>query len=197
PHESPWIMVGPLVVLALGAAAAGLAGSPVMDNRFFHLLGEPHAHEGVDVPILIWSSVAMIGGMTLAWFVGVQRRTLLPEPLRPWGRQLYTLAVNKYYVDELYDRWIIQPFFRLTGGLSRFDQQVIDQAVNGAGNAGVRLSEWKAWIDQHVVDRAVNEVARLARWCGVSLRWVQTGVVQQYLLVVIVSVVLFSVAVRR
>ncbi|MBI1992570.1 MAG: NADH-quinone oxidoreductase subunit M, partial [Candidatus Omnitrophica bacterium] len=99
--------------------------------------------------------------------------------------------------DEWYDRLIIQPFVRLAGGLSRFDQQVIDGAVNGAGSAGSRLSEWKAWIDQHLVDRAVNGVAQLTRWCGASLRWVQTGVVQQYLFVVIVSVVLFSVAVRR
>jgi NADH-quinone oxidoreductase subunit L len=190
-------MVGPLVVLAIGAGAAGLAGSPVMGNRFFHLLGDTHAHEGVDLPILLWSSAAMIGGIALAWLIGVQRRNLLPEQLRPLGQRLYTLAANKYYVDELYDRWIIQPFFRLTGRLSQFDQQVVDGVVNGAGKAWARLSEWKAWIDQHLVDGAVNGVARLARGCGAHLRWVQTGVVQQYLLVVIVSVVLFSVAVRR
>src|SRR3989338_5357701 len=195
-HESPWIMVGPLVVLAIGAAAAGFAGSPVMGSRFFHLLGDAHAHEGIDMPILFWSSAAMVVGIALAWVIGVQHRALLPQPLRPWGRRLYTLAANKYYVDEWYDRLIIQPFVRLADGLSRFDQQVIDGAVNGAGSAGSRLSEWKAWIDQHLVDRAVNGVAQLTRWCGASLRWVQTGVVQQYLFVVVMSVVLFSVAVR-
>jgi NADH-quinone oxidoreductase subunit L len=196
-HESPWIMVGPLVVLAIGAAAAGLAGSPILHNRFFQLVGDAHAHEGIDVPILLGSSAALLIGIGLAWVVGVKHRNLLPEPLRPLGRQLYAWASNKYYIDEAYDRAIIQPFLRLTDRLYRFDQQVVDGAVNGAGAAGWRVSQWKAWIDQHLVDRAVNGVAQAVRGLGGALRWAQTGVVQQYLLVLVVSVVLLSVAIRR
>jgi NADH-quinone oxidoreductase subunit L len=190
-------MVGPLVVLAMGAAAAGLVGSPVLQSRFFHLLGDAHVHEGMDLPILLWSSAAMLVGIGLAWVVGVKHRSLLPEGLRPLGRRLYTVAANKYYVDEGYDRAIIQPFLRLTSRLSRFDQEVVDGAVNGAGRAGARLSQWKDWMDQHLVDRAVNGLAQAIRGLGAALRWVQTGVVQQYLLVLVASVVLLSVAMRR
>ncbi|MBI4004272.1 MAG: NADH-quinone oxidoreductase subunit L [Candidatus Omnitrophica bacterium] len=197
PHESPRIMVGPLMVLAVGAAAAGFAGSPFLQNRFFHLLGDAHAHEGIDLPMLLWSSAALLAGVGLAWVVGVTRRNLLPEALRPLGHTLYVWASNKYYVDEAYDRAIIQPFLRLTGRLDRFDQTVVDGAVNGAAAAGWQVSQWKAWIDQHLVDRAVNGVAQTVRGLGAVLRGVQTGIVQQYLLVLVVSVVLLSVAIHR
>jgi NADH-quinone oxidoreductase subunit L len=196
-HESPPIMVIPLLALALGAALAGLVGSPWMDHQIFHLLGAGDAHHGLDLPILALSTLALAVGLGLAWLVGLQRRNLLPVPLRPLGRRLYSWAAHKYYVDEVYGRAIIQPFLRLTERLSTFDRDVVDGAVNGAGHAGWRLSQWKGWVDQHVVDRAVNDLAQAVRASGAGLRWVQTGVIQQYLLVVVVSVVMLSMALRR
>jgi NADH-quinone oxidoreductase subunit L len=196
-HESPMIMVAPMAVLGAGAAFAGLLGSPWLHHPFFRLLGETHVHEGLDIPVLVLSTAAAALGIWLAWQVGVRRRNLLPEPLRPLGSRLYRLAANKYYVDEAYDQWIIRPFLAVTEALARFDLRVIDGAVDGAGRAGWSLGLLKERFDRAVVDRFVNVLALAVRETGGALRWVQTGVIQHYLLVVVVAVVVLSVVLRR
>ena len=196
-HESPMIMVLPMSVLAIGAVCAGLVESPWLGHRFFQLLGDAHVHDHIDPLVAGWSTVALLIGVSLAWIVGVQRRRLLPEGLQPLGRALYTLAVNKYYVDELYARGIIQPFLAATRALSRFDQTVIDGAVNGIGHLGWMISQWKEWFDRTVVDGAVNGIAELTRSAGAGLRRIQSGIIQQYLLVVAVAVVVIAAILRQ
>ena len=196
-HESPMVMVLPMTLLALGAAAVGLAGSPWLHHPFFQLLGVTEAHERIDLPILLWSTLAAAAGLWLAWIVGVKRRNLLPAALRPLGTRLYTLAANKYYADEFYGWAIVQPFLALTRALARGDQRVIDGAVNGAGRLGASVGRWKERFDRTVVDRLVNGIASTVRGLGAGLRRIQTGVVQQYLLVVVVAVVALSVLVHR
>ncbi len=194
-HESPPVMVAPMLVLAVGAVAAGLVGSPWLGSPIFHLL-QAHAHEHVDLPVLIWSTAALLTGMGLAWVVGFQGRNLVPGPLRPAARRLYALAANKYYVDEIYQRCIIEPALSATRALSEFDRRVIDGAVNGAGTAGWRLSQWKERFDRLVVDRIVNGLAETVREGGAVMRRAQTGIIQQYLFVVVGAVVALAVLVR-
>ena len=196
-HESPAVMVLPMTVLAVGALVAGLAGSPWVHYPFFHLLGVTDAHEGLDLPVLAWSTAAAALGLWLAWAVGVKHRTLLPGALRPLGVRLYTLASNKYYVDEFYDRAVIRPFLALTRALAREDRRVIDGAVDGAGRLGASVGRWKERFDRLVVDRLVNGVASTVRGLGTGPRWIQTGTVQDYLLVVVAAVVALSVIVHR
>ena len=196
-HESPFIMVGPMAVLAAGALVAGLTGSPWLHHPLFQLLREPHVHEGIDLPVLLLSMLAAAIGIWLAWIVGVKRRNLLPAALRPLGTRLYHLAAHKYYVDELYDRFLIKPFLAATQGLATFDRTVIDGAVDGAGRVGWSLGALKARFDQAVVDRLVTGIGRVVRRLGATVRWIQTGVIQQYLFVVVMAVVVLSAILRR
>jgi len=197
PHESPGIMVWPMAVLALGAAGVGLLGSPVTHFHIFHWLGVTEAHEGIAWS-LVFTSVVVAGlGLALAWVVGFQGRSLVPEALRPLTRRLARLAANKYYVDEAYDRVVITPFLAVTRGLARFDQRVIDGAVDGAGAFGAWLGRVKAWVDQALIDRFVNGMAAAVRGLGVAGRRLQTGIIQQYLLVVVVGVMVVSFVIHR
>ena len=143
------------------------------------------------------SSGALLVGWWLAWTVGFQRRNLLPAILRPLGSAWYRTAAGKYYVDEFYQWALIKPFLRIARVLSRFDGVVIDGAVNGMGTFGAWVSQVKAQFDRLVVDGLVNGVARTARNAGILLRRIQTGIIQQYLLVVVVSVVVLSLLLRR
>jgi len=195
-HESPMSMVLPMVVLAIGAVVAGLLGSPWLHQPLFHLLGGVEPHGGLDVPILLWSTLMAAAGIWLAWAVGVRHARLLPWWLRPLGTQLYTLAAHKYYVDEAYQRLVIAPFLAATRALARFDLRVIDGAVDRTGAAGWSVGQWKERFDRLVVDRIVNGLAQTVRGGGAVLRLVQTGIVQQYLLVVVVAVVTLSLVLR-
>ncbi len=198
PHESPAVMVAPMTVLGVGAVLAGLAGSPWLRHPFFHWLGVGvvETHQDLDVPVLLLSTLAVGAGAALAWVVGVQRRRLLPAGLAPLGARLYAWAANTYYVDEAYARWILAPFAAATERLAAFDRRVIDGAVDGAGAAGWFVGQWKERFDRLIVDRIVNGLAQAVRGLGAALRWAQTGIVHQYLLVVVLSVVVLSVILR-
>jgi NADH-quinone oxidoreductase subunit L len=195
-HESPLVMVLPMAILGIGAAFVGLTGSHWFHHPFFALLGVHNAHEHIDIPVLVWSTAAAGAGFALAYVVGFRRQNLMPEPLRPAGAALYRLAANKYYIDELYGAVIIRPFFALTRGLSRVDQKIVDGAVNGAGSLGWLFGQWKDRIDRRVVDGFVNGLAYLTRGLGIGLRWLQTGIVQHYLLVVVAAVAIVSLLVQ-
>jgi hypothetical protein len=64
---------------------------------------------------------------------------VLPQPSRDPGeleRKLPSLArllANKYYVDEMYDAWIVQPYWKLCAALDAFDRKFVDGLVNAAG----------------------------------------------------------------
>jgi NADH-quinone oxidoreductase subunit L len=194
PHESPAIMSLPLVALAVGAALVGWIGSPGF-SPFFTLLGVHEAH-GFDLPVAALSTLALAVGSTVAWIVGFRRRNLLPAFLRPAGLALYRLAAHKYYVDELYQRLLIHPVWALGGLLSTFDRVVVDGAVNGSGRVGAWASEVQAWIDREILDRCVNAIGTTTRGLGRVMRWIQTGMVQHYLLMAVIAVVVLAVTVR-
>ena len=101
-HESPRVMTIPLGILAIHAAGIGLIGSPLGHRWFFRLLEFHEPEEGIAIPMVLLSAAIVAAGLWLAWTVGVRRRQLLPEGLRPFGHWLYTCAVHKYYVDDLY-----------------------------------------------------------------------------------------------
>ena len=196
-HESPWVMVLPMALLGVGAVCVGLVGSPATHFQLFHLLGVNDVHEGIDVPILFWSTAAAMLGFGLAWTIGLKRRQVMPRPLRPFGQWCYQLAVNKYYLDELYAWAIVRPLFAMSRFFAFFDQDVVDAAVNETGRTWRGIATLKAWIDQHVVDRGVNGLATVTRALGQRGRRLQTGMIQQYLFAVVIATVLCSVLAQR
>ncbi|RLB75188.1 MAG: hypothetical protein DRH15_14465 [Deltaproteobacteria bacterium] len=129
---------------------------------------------------------------------------------------LYTAMRNKFYFDELYHatfiqgaikladlsynfdyNWVINPIVNLVGrtgvllsrGLGVFDSTVIDGLVNLVGRGGVLSAVFSGFFDNKVVDGIVNGLATVTGWIGTNiLRPIQTGKVQNYLLVVLISV---------
>jgi NADH-quinone oxidoreductase subunit L len=112
-------------------------------------------------------------------------------------RPVYLLAAHKYYIDELYEAVIINPVLALTRWAFRFDQRVIDGAVNRTGSAGLSLSALKGWIDQHILDGLVNGMAFTIGRTGAVIRLIQTGLVQNYLLIAAGGAVILFLFLRR
>ena len=134
-HESPAVMVLPMVVLAILAVVSGwLPASHFLGGHsvgFFHLFTHPH--------LLPWISLALGGlGIFLAYAI-YSARWLSAETLGRVFSSLYTVLSRKYWLDELYERVIvvrilIDGFFYL---LHLFDDYVVDGVVNGA--AGITI----------------------------------------------------------
>ena len=108
-------------------------------------------------------------------------RSRVPHDLKKRFVGLWTVAYNKYYVDEAYHAVVIRPALFLAAFLSWFDQHVIDWIVNFAGWLARLVAAIDDAIDKYVVDGAVNGVGGLTREGGRVLRRIETGRIQTYL----------------
>ena len=105
PHESPMIMVIPLLVLAVLALLGGVLG-PWVDSFLAPVFGHvAHPHDNVLESIAL---IVGIGGIVIAgllYLVSTRHLDLFKEALAP----IYDLLFHKYYVDEIYDYLIVRP----------------------------------------------------------------------------------------
>ncbi|MGC2210781.1 MAG: NADH-quinone oxidoreductase subunit L [Candidatus Korobacteraceae bacterium] len=119
----------------------------------------------------------------------------VPEPIAAASMPIYTTLLNKYYVDELYDK-VFTGRSKVGGvrlgaigagdALWKFDAEVIDGGVNGAGWFTRLMGILSSWWDKWVIDwLCVNGPANIARAFSKPVRWVQVGLVQWYALVMV------------
>jgi NADH-quinone oxidoreductase subunit L len=177
PHESPFTMAAPLVILAVPAVAFGFWNMPFdgMD-RLGHLLegalpsaSKEQLHHGEFNLAIAAASLALgAAGIGLAYAIYIAK-AISAESLRKMFGPVHTLVANRYYIDQLYENVIIRDLLyrNLLRGLQWFDTNVIDFTVNGAAQA--------------------------TRWSGDRLRWVQSGSVQAYGTVGFAGLILASV----
>ncbi|MBB6122654.1 NADH-quinone oxidoreductase subunit L [Sphingobium subterraneum] len=123
PHESPWVMLLPLVVLSAGAVLAGFlfhgafidpeGGAQFWDASTL-AFNEHLMHASHEVPKWVkWSPfVVMLTGLTVAWLAYI-RHTDWPARFTATFRELYAFLLNKWYFDELYDAIFVKPAFSI------------------------------------------------------------------------------------
>lgn len=189
-HESPKIMTLPLVILAVLSAVSGLLGSPLTHHWFSHFIYfHPEHHPEVNY-LVMYSSIAVgLLGLGLAWLF-YKACPDIPKALAENLKPIYNLLLNKYYIDEIYDKFIIQPFLALTKFAFSFDAKIIDGLVNLTGAASVVTGNIQAWIDQYIVDGMVNLTASGVNALGLILRRLQSGFIQNYILLIFTSVII-------
>jgi NADH-quinone oxidoreductase subunit L len=144
-HESPAIMVGPLVFLALMAIGAGWWNLTGGFDSFMGHEGEVagggiatlvtifgHTVKGIPLPLI--SFLVALFGIFCAYAV-YHRKWVTAESLGRAFGPLYTLVYRKYFFDELYENIIIKVALLkgLFNGFQLFDSRGVDGAVNGAG----------------------------------------------------------------
>jgi len=103
----------------------------------------------------------------------------------------HRLLSNKYYVDELYNATVISGTFGAGEGLWTVDRNVVDGAVNGAGKVTVVGSWFSGLTDRTVVDGLVNLVGWIVQESSLVFRRFQTGLVQNYALLMLFGVFAF------
>jgi len=170
PHESgPWMAL-PLVFLAAASLIVGFAGFPPERGRLHdflhHAFEHVHAHEvtmTMTWTFAIISTVVALSGV-LGAYLTYMRGSINAEALADRFPAVYRFLYNKWYFDELYNAFIVQPLTNFAQFLWRVvDVGVIDAAVNGVGTGIAGLSQ--------------------------RLRHVQTGLVANYALAIALGMV--------
>jgi NADH-quinone oxidoreductase subunit L len=179
PHDPSAVMRVPLIVLAGLSVAAGFIGMPIVKGA--HLIGaylEPVFRRyplppgalghtlhspGLELVMMFVSLAIALAGILLAMYLYLIDITL-PERLSTQFRGLYRLLSANYYVDEMYDRLIVEPIKRGATWL------------------------W-AQVDMGIVDTTVNQAGEFVRHDGAWLSRVQTGFVRNYALSIFLGAV--------
>ena len=133
--------------------------------------------------------IALIGIVTAYRFYVQSPETA--DRLKERYAGAHKLLYNKYFVDELYDATFIKGTMKSSFGLWTFDRRVVDGAVNGTGWVTVFASWISSLLDRYVVDGAVNLVGRSSEESSFVFRRVQTGLVQNYALLMLAGVCAF------
>ncbi|MGH8987400.1 MAG: NADH-quinone oxidoreductase subunit 5 family protein, partial [Acidimicrobiales bacterium] len=163
PHESPWVMRAPLVVLAFFALFAGAVNLPwvhvgTMEQWLGPVFGQrmfvPHESAGGQIGLAIADGVVAVAAAVIAW--GVWRRKSDRPALEPAFLQ------RVWYWDDVYDTVIGRP------------SQALARAC-------------AVVVDGRLIDGAVNGIGRLVRSTGNGVRRAQTGFVRNYVVGIVLG----------
>jgi len=158
--ESPWLMIGPVALLAALAIVIGFFSNPTVDvgpidkHSFAHFVTVeneavfPTEHAAVEAGSEPEFNFVIAGASTLLALAGVGlaylmylRGSISPASVGARLQPIYRLIFRKYYVDELYeDQLVRRGFYRyIADGVRWFDEHWID-------NANVHLYTWVSRI---------------------------------------------------
>ncbi len=142
PHESPSVMVAPMVILAILAVVSGLWN---VTGQFGAFMGHGEVHSfaqgffGILTHPLPWISLILAGlGILLAYAMYSAKR-LSPERIVSRFSSLHTLFSRKYWFDEVYENIIVGVVLikGLFAGLQLFDSRGVDGVVNGVADTTI------------------------------------------------------------
>jgi NADH-quinone oxidoreductase subunit L len=170
--------------LAEAASEAAHAAEPSGEGGGAHLsqLGE--------IGLMLFSVIVGALGIGIAYRFYV-RAPEIAENLAQRFAGAHAVLLNKYYVDELYEASAIAGTMAAARGLWTFDARVVDGAVNGTGWLTMLSSGFSHLVDKYVVDGSVNLVGTILEESSFVLRRLQTGLIQNYALVMLFGVFAF------
>jgi NADH-quinone oxidoreductase subunit L len=195
-QETPWTMTLPLIILSVFAIGYGWVGIPehfpllggLVPNWIHEFVGgtlaeHPEAVEFSWAP-LITSLVVALGGLGLGYLAYRNVGSAAEDKLQ------LGLLKNKYYFDEIYDAVVVKP---VTWFADKVVYQIMDRGfidgilhLFGPGTQGIGDS-LRNYFDLPVINRFFGDgSANSTYWSGVKLRLVQTGRIQQYLMLALI-----------
>ncbi len=194
-QETPWTMTVPLMVLSVFAIGYGWVGIPedfpllggLLPSWFHEFVGGTLAEHPETIPFnpvpLTVSLVVALGGLLLGWLyyrnVNSAKEDFFQIPL----------LKNKYYFDEAYQVVFIKPVIWLSEVFTKWaDQGVIDGILHFFGPATGGIGGFiRQYIDLKVINEFIGDgLAAVTQETGRTLRPIQTGRIQQYMMLSLV-----------
>src|SRR5204862_4933856 len=151
---------------------------------------ESHVSRNVEIGVMGFSLLVAICGILLARKFYVTSPDISEGLAEQWAGP-HRLLSNKYYVDELYDATAISGTFAAGNGLWAVDRNVVDGVVNGSGWFTIISAWFSGLADKTIVDGLVNLVGRICEEGSFWFRKIQTGLVQNYALLMLFGVFAF------
>jgi NADH-quinone oxidoreductase subunit L len=180
-HESPKVMLIPLLILAVFSAfgvlplilkginttSLSLFLDPVFRTSIVILHNIPEMASGTTIILMLVTFVLMAISIYLSYSVFVKRKRI-PSENEVLTQGLVKLGRNKFYLDEVYNTIIIKPVLKLSDFL-------------------------RNTIDIKIFDRIIESVGKFVMYSGSKIRLLQTGNVGFYLFAMVICIILVLV----
>ena len=210
-HESPPVMVYPLVALSVLAVVAGWTlpggfgianmidqarpagtGGTELGGLLFRAFTVPaehasHAHD-IHVTASLTAFATAASGVLLAAAMYVWR-VIPPAAVAAAAKPLYTFLANRWYFDEIYRFLFVLPVLGISRLVSATDTGVIDKFIEGLAWGAKQVAGFDAWLDRTLIDGLVDGTANATWYAGLELKKLQTGQLRQYVMFIALGTV--------
>ncbi len=199
-QETTWTMTVPLMFLSTFAIGAGWVGIPewfsggLIPNWFHEFVGSTLADIPLATPFnlipLLTSLIVALGGLLIGWLVYRNIQTAKQDFLQ------IPVLKNKWYIDEIYNFLFIKPsyWFADTFVYKWMDKGLIDGILHLIGKVTADIgSTIRTYFDLPVINRFLGDgTGWLIKWTGQNMRPIQSGRIQQYMLVSLLILLLIA-----
>ncbi len=214
-HESPWVMTGPLILLAIFAAGCAFGGeqgwlyqsiagsepavfaqqAPQTSAQVttivlpgHHAVHEVHGQAGTLALLVAFA------GAILAFLV-YGLRIIDPADIKKQFAGVHRFLVEKWQFDEMYDAMFVRPAQVVGSWMTAFDRNILDGFLHWIVALMIKISHWDRWFDERAVDGLVNLVGGKTHAVGTKIREVQGGYLRQYITALLITVGALAVVV--
>jgi len=201
-HESPIVMIGPLMVLGLLSLAGGFIGFPPEHGWLHQFLapvagvaGEHEVGTGLVLSLMMIATGIALFGWALAHYL-YSMNTTAPDRWAAKAGGVYTTLLNKYYVDELYDLLFVEFTKKVGRSFDWFDRVVIDGIVRGVAQMAELGAEGSTWVEKHLIYGGVNIVGYGNHLLAKQWRQIQSGMVHHYAAIIVAGLFLLAVVIQ-
>ena len=202
-HESPMVMIGPLMALGVLSVVGGVVLGFPPEHGWLHTFLAPVVnpvgeHEpGIGMTFLLMGTATLIA--LLGWGLAHFLYGVSPATADGWATKfsgLYRMLLNKYYIDEIYDFIFVEPLKRLGHLLDWFDRTVIDGLVRGVGQLADWGSAGSTWVEKYIIYAGLNVIGYGNHLAAREGRKIQSGLVHHYAAIIVAGLFLLAVVVQ-
>jgi NADH-quinone oxidoreductase subunit L len=209
-HEAPNVMLYPLIVLAVLSVIGGFIGvfpgllRGELEHGWFQNFLQPvtagsgraaegghgAGQTGLWIVMVVTTLIGAAGWFTAHYFYHL--RPEQPDLLMNRMKTAYDWLFNKYWVDEAYDKTVVEPSKGLGRGLDTVDTAVVDRAVVGVWQATEMGAAASTWFEKYVIYGSINVTGYANHLAARVLRKLQSGLVHHYATVLVAGFVLLA-----
>jgi len=201
-HESPMVMIGPLMVLGFLSLAGGFLGFPP-EHGWLHQFLAPVASAGgtheVSTGLILTLMMIATGIAFLGWGLAhylYSMNTTAPDRWAAKAQGVYNTLLNKYYVDEAFDFLFVEPLKRLGQLLDWFDRVIVDGIVRAIGQMTELGAAGSTWAEKHLIYGGLNTIGYGNHLLAKQWRQLQSGMVHHYAAIIVAGLFLLAVVIQ-